>query len=74
MNIQRLKTDLVSELRARPYGTLSLLISVGWVLGRTVPLRAVLALAGVGARAAMTVAIEDVARPRSSARAEEATI
>jgi hypothetical protein len=73
MDIQRLKADLVSQLRARPYGTLGLLVSVGWVLGRTVPLRAVLALAGVGARAAMTVAIEDVARPRS-APAEEATL
>ena len=73
MDIQRLKGDLVSQLRARPYGTLALLVSVGWVLGRTLPLRAVLAMAGVGARAAMTVAIEDVARPRS-ARAEEATL
>jgi hypothetical protein len=70
MDTQRFTKELVSQLRARPYGTLAAIAGVGWILGRAVPLRAVLAMAGVGARAAMTVAIEDVARPRA-ARTEE---
>ena len=69
MDTQRIKAELVSQLRARPYGTLAAIVGVGWILGRSLPVRAVLAMAGVGARAAMAVAIEDVARPR--ARAEE---
>jgi hypothetical protein len=71
MDTQRLTDELVSQLRTRPYGTLAVLFSVGWILGRSLPLRAVLAMAGIGARAAMTVAIEDVARPRPH-RSEEA--
>jgi hypothetical protein len=73
MDTQRLKTELVRQLRARPYWTTAGVFCVGWVLGRTLPLRAVLAMAGIGARAAVAVAIEEVARPRA-ARAEEATL
>jgi hypothetical protein len=76
METQRLTAELVKQLQARPYWTTAGIFCVGWVLGRTLPLRAVLAMAGVGARAAMTVAMEDVARSArtDSARTEEATI
>jgi hypothetical protein len=56
----------VSQLRARPYWTTAAIVGVGWILGRSVPVGAVLAMAGVGARAAMALAIEDVARPRAA--------
>jgi hypothetical protein len=74
MDTQRFTKELISHLRERPYATLAALVGVGWVLGRAVPLRAVLAMAGVGARTAMTVALEDVARPRTRSRGEEASI
>jgi hypothetical protein len=54
--------ELREQLRARPYLTLAGLVGVGWILGRGVPLRALLALAGVGARAAVATALEGAVR------------
>lgn len=50
--------ELFDQLRSRPYITLAGLVGVGWVLGRGVPLRALVAIAGVGARAAVATAFE----------------
>jgi hypothetical protein len=75
MNPQRVAAELRSNLRERPYWTTAALVGVGWILGRSLPMRAVLTVAGIGARAAMVAAFEDVvsdrARPRA-ARADEA--
>ena len=71
MNPQRIAQELRTQLRERPYWTTAALVGVGWILGRSLPLRAVLAVAGIGARAAMATAIEDVigdhVRPQSRA-------
>jgi hypothetical protein len=75
MDAQRLAEELRSQLRERPYWTTGALVVVGWILGRSLPLRAVLAVAGIGARAAMAVALEDAVGERvrsGAARTEEA--
>jgi hypothetical protein len=53
-----LGAELVGQLQERPYLTLASLVGVGWILGRGVPLRALFAIAGVGARAAVATAVE----------------
>lgn len=75
MDPQRIAEELRSQLRERPYWTTGALVAVGWILGRSLPLRAVLAVAGIGARAAMAVALEDAVGERvrsGAARTEEA--
>jgi hypothetical protein len=69
MNPQRIAEELRTQLRERPYWTTAALIGVGWILGRSLPLRAVLAVAGIGARAAVATAIEDAISNRGRARA-----
>jgi hypothetical protein len=54
--------ELRAQLRARPYLTLAGVFGVGWVLGRSVPFRALVALAGVGARAVVASALEGAVR------------
>ena len=75
MTAQRVAEEFRSNLRERPYWTAAVIVGVGWLLGRSLPLRAVLTVASIGARAAMVAAFEDVVtdrvRPRS-ARSEEA--
>jgi len=75
MDPQRIAEELRSQLRERPYWTIATIVGVGWILGRSLPLRAALAVASIGARAAMAAALQDVisdrARPRA-ARTEEA--
>ncbi len=76
MDTQHLAEDLRTQLRERPYWTTAAIVGIGWILGRSLPLRAVLAVASIGAQAAMAAALEDVAtdcmRPRA-VRTEEAT-
>ena len=76
MDPQRIAEELRTQLRERPYWTTAAIVGVGWILGRSLPLRAVLAVAGIGARAALAAALEDVVgrrmRPRA-ARTERAT-
>ena len=76
MDPRHLAEELRSQLHERPYWTTAAIVGVGWILGRSLPLRAVLAVAGIGVRAAMGAALEEVVsdrrRPRA-ARAEKAT-
>ncbi len=64
MRPQRIAEELRSNLRERPYWTTAALVGVGWILGRSLPLRAVLTVAGIGARAAMVAAFEDAVSDR----------
>jgi hypothetical protein len=64
MDPQQIAEELRLQLRERPYWTTAAIVGVGWMLGRSFPLRAVLAAAGVGARAVMAVALEDVISDR----------
>jgi len=76
MDPQRIAEELRTQLRERPYLTTAAFVGVGWILGRSLPLRAVLAVAGIGARAAMAGALEDVVSDRmrsGAARTEKAT-
>lgn len=76
MDPRRIAEELRLQLRERPYWTTAAIVGVGWILGRSLPLRAVLTVAGIGARVAMAAALEDVmtdrVRPRA-VRTEEAT-
>ena len=69
MDPHRIAEELRTQLRERPYWTTAAIFGVGWLIGRSFPLRAVLAVAGIGARAAMAVALEDVVTDRVRARA-----
>lgn len=61
---------LVEQLRARPYLTLAGLAGVGWVVGRGVSVRALFAIAGIAARAALVTTLESALRePPASPRA-----
>lgn len=62
MEFESVVDELSEQLRARPYMTLACLIGVGWVLGRNVPVRGMIALAGLGARAALTGALDSALR------------
>jgi lauroyl/myristoyl acyltransferase len=64
MDPQRIAEELRTQLRERPYWTAAAIVGIGWILGRSLPLRAVLTVAGIGARAAMATAIEDVVSAR----------
>ena len=71
MDPQRIAEELRSQLRERPYWTTGALVAVGWVLGRSLPLRAVLAVAGIGARAALAAALEGMMSDRVRAGADD---
>lgn len=65
MELEKLESvvdELIQQLRARPYMTLACVLGVGWLLGRSVPVRGMVALAGVGARAALTGALDNALR------------
>lgn len=64
MEPQRLVADLRQNFRERPYWTTAAIVGVGWILGRSLPLRALIAVAGIGARAAVATALEDAFRNR----------
>ena len=69
MDRQRIAEELRTQLGERPYWTIAAIVGVGWVLGRSLPPRAVLAVAGFGARAAMAAALEGVVSDRIWPRA-----
>ena len=71
MDPQRIAEELRTQLRERPYLTTAAFVGVGWILGRSLPLRALLAVAGIGARAAMVAALEDVVTDRVRPRAAQ---
>ena len=76
MDLQRLAEEVRTQLRERPYSTTAVFVGVGWILGRSLPLRAMLAVAGIGARAAMAAALEHAVIEGVRSRAtqtEEAT-
>jgi hypothetical protein len=58
VDAEALRAELRRQLRARPYWTSAVFVGVGWVIGRTLPLRAVLALASLGARTALVSTFE----------------
>ncbi len=64
MDLKRLAEELRTQLRERPYWTTAAIVGVGWILGRTLPPRALVTVVGIGARAAMATAIEDVVSAR----------
>jgi lauroyl/myristoyl acyltransferase len=72
MEPQRLVADLRRNFRERPYWTTAAIVGVGWILGRSLPLRALIAVAGIGARAAVATALEDAVRDRVRPRRNEA--
>jgi hypothetical protein len=57
--LERLEAELRANLRDRPYWTSAMLVGVGWVIGRTLPLRALFAIAGFGARTALVSSLEN---------------
>ena len=57
-------SGLREQLRERPYWTTAAFVGVGWILGRSLPLGALLTVAGIGARAAVASALENVVRDR----------
>jgi hypothetical protein len=63
-----LAAEFRRQLRERPYWTGIAVLGVGWVLGRSLPLRAMIALVGIGARAAASSALEDAVRTRLGGR------
>jgi lauroyl/myristoyl acyltransferase len=75
MDPQRITAELRTQLRERPYWTTAAVVGVGWILGRSFPLRLVLAVAGVGARAAVAAALEgaisDRVRPQTARNPEQ---
>ena len=71
MDPQRIADELRSQVRERPFWTIAAIVGIGWILGRSVPLRGVLTVAGIGARAAMAAAIEDVVSGRMRPRAAQ---
>jgi lauroyl/myristoyl acyltransferase len=64
MDPQRIAEELRSQLRERPYWTTAAIVGVGWILARSLPLGAVLTVAGIGARAAVVAALEDAVMDR----------
>lgn len=68
MDPTRWVAELRQSFRDRPYWTTAAIVGVGWMLGRSLPLRAVIAVAGIGARAAVATALEDVVRDRARSR------
>jgi hypothetical protein len=64
MDAESIYGEVTEQLRLRPYATLAGLVGLGWILGRSVPLRALVAVAGVGARAAVATAVERNVRER----------
>ncbi len=64
MDPQRVVEELRTQLRERPYWTAAAIVGVGWILGRSLPLRAVLAVAGIGARTALAAALEGAVSDR----------
>lgn len=76
METTEFASSLREQLRERPYWTTAAIVGVGWILGRSLPLGAVLTVAGIGARAAVASALENVVRDRvngSSARGKAQT-
>jgi hypothetical protein len=66
MEPQQIVATLREQFRERPYWTTAAFVGVGWILGRSLPLRAVIAVAGIGAKALAASAIEDAVRGRVS--------
>jgi hypothetical protein len=56
--LQRLESELRTNMRERPYWTTAMLVGVGWVIGRTLPMGALFAIAGLGARTALMTSLE----------------
>jgi lauroyl/myristoyl acyltransferase len=59
MAFEQLESELRRQFRERPYWTTGLLVGAGWVLGRTLPVSSLLAIAGLGARTAVFSSLEN---------------
>jgi hypothetical protein len=64
MDPQRIAEELRTQLGERPYWTIAAVVGVGWLLGRSLPSRTVLTVAGIGVRAVMAAVLEDVVSDR----------
>ena len=58
MTPQRIAAELREQMRERPYWTTAACMGLGWMLGRSLPLRALFAVGGLAARAAAASAVE----------------
>lgn len=58
MTLQGMAERLRAQMRERPYWTTAACVGVGWMLGRSLPLRALFAVGGLAARAAAASALE----------------
>ncbi|HTY16590.1 MAG TPA: hypothetical protein VMH82_02570 [Myxococcota bacterium] len=67
MTLQRFGADLRQQMHDRPYLTMAACVGVGWMLGRALPLRALVAVGGLAARAAAASAVEGAVRNRFAA-------
>ncbi len=65
MELQDIAAELRLQLRDHPYRTIAAMVGAGWILGRSLPLRDFLALAGLGARVAMAAVLEDAMADRA---------
>ena len=74
MDIEAMRSELRRQLRERPYWTSAVFVGLGWVLGRTLPLRAVVAVAGLGARTAIASKLESAVLGQFRPRQREETM
>jgi hypothetical protein len=63
-----IEAGLEEQLNERPYMTLAAVAGIGWILGRTRPWGALLALAGVGVRTVLASALENALSENLGAR------
>jgi hypothetical protein len=64
MEASELAAELRTQFRERPYWTTAAFVGVGWILGRSLPLGALMTVAGIGARVAVATALENAVRGR----------
>ena len=77
-SLRSLETELRRQLRERPYWTTGMLVGVGWIVGRTLPVRVLFSLAAFGARTVLFTSVEsavmDQIRPHFGRDQQQETI
>jgi hypothetical protein len=74
MDVESMRSELRKQFRERPYWTGAVFVGLGWVVGRTLPLRAVLAVAGLGARTALAAKLESAVLGQLRPQEQEETM
>lgn len=72
VELAAIEAELEEQLYEHPYMTLAAVAGIGWILGRTRPWGALLALAGVGLRTALMSAVESALRENLTTRTAQA--